>query len=103
MDPWFAPTNVIANWEGTDCMTTSAYRKLGWAICAALLALHGMIAFTVIRQHNLTVDEGGHILSGLITWKYGRVDVYPVNPPLAKLIVSLPLTLAKLELPEDLR
>jgi len=78
-------------------------RKLGWATCVVLLALHGMLAVDALRQHNLLVDEEGHVLSGLIAWEYGRVDVYPVNPPLIKLLSSLPLAFADLELPEDLR
>jgi hypothetical protein len=78
-------------------------RKLGWAACVGLLTLYAVFAVDAIRQHNLLVDEGGHVLAGLITWECGRVDVYPVNPPLIKVLASLPLALANPEFPDDVR
>lgn len=78
-------------------------RKITATCCAVLLALHAILAFDALRQHNVSVDEGGHVLAGLIAWEYGRPDVYYVNPPLVKLIAALPLTLAEPELPDDVR
>jgi hypothetical protein len=77
-------------------------RKFGWIACGLLLVAHGTLAVDAARQHNITMDEGGHLLSGLIAWEYGRVDVYPVNPPLIKLIASFPWCLTQTKLPEDL-
>lgn len=100
MAAWLPAANMITNQRFSEAGKS---RKFGWLACALLLSTHGVLAVDAIRQHNFTVDEGGHVLSGLIAWEYGRVDVYPVNPPLIKLIASLPLALANPELPEDLR
>jgi 4-amino-4-deoxy-L-arabinose transferase-like glycosyltransferase len=71
--------------------------------CLVLLLIHGALAVHSLRQHCVTVDEGGHVLSGLLAWEEGRVDVYPVNPPLVKTLVSLPLVASRPELPEGVR
>jgi hypothetical protein len=55
-----------------------------------LLTAHGAIGVHSLRQHNVTVDEGGHILAGVLAWEQGRLDFYPVNPPLVRGLVALP-------------
>jgi 4-amino-4-deoxy-L-arabinose transferase-like glycosyltransferase len=71
--------------------------------CVALLALHGALAIDALRQHNVTVDEGVHLLSGILAWEDGRLDVYRVNPPLVKALFSLPVVASRPELPEAVR
>ena len=71
--------------------------------CVALLGIHAVLALDSLRQHNVTIDEGGHLLSGLLAWEDGRVDVYPVNPPLVKVLMSFPIFASRPELPESVR
>lgn len=37
-----------------------------------------------------TIDEPGHLQSGLIIHKYSRFEVYAVNPPLIRVLATLP-------------
>lgn len=50
------------------------------AICMSWIAL----------WNSPVCDEVGHLTAGLYIWETGHVTVYPVNPPLVKLIASLP-------------
>jgi hypothetical protein len=74
-----------------------------WMACAALLAVHGALSIHALRQHSLTVDEGAHVLSGLEAWQAGRNDLYPVNPPLVKLLASLGVLTLHPALPANLQ
>lgn len=68
-----------------------------------LLVLHAVLAIDSLRQHCVTVDEGAHLLSGLLAWEQGRFDFYYVNPPLVKLLTSLPMVIVRPSLPEQVR
>jgi hypothetical protein len=73
------------------------------AACLLLLTLQAGLAILSLRQHNLTVDEGGHLFSGLLAWEEGRLDVYPVNPPLVKALAALPIVISRPRLSESVR
>ncbi len=73
------------------------------AVCLLLLALHTGLAIHSLRQHCVTMDEGGHVLSGVLAWEEGRPDVYPVNPPLVKALVALPVVLSNPKISESVR
>ncbi|HEY8503505.1 MAG TPA: glycosyltransferase family 39 protein [Gemmataceae bacterium] len=51
----------------------------------------------------MTVDEGGHVLSGLLAWEEGRLDYCSVNPPLVKALVALPVAASRPQIPEGVR
>ncbi|HEX7180574.1 MAG TPA: glycosyltransferase family 39 protein [Thermoanaerobaculia bacterium] len=60
---------------------------------AAILLL---IAFALLCAHGLrwdtpTVDEFAHLPSGYHYLKTGRFDLFPLNPPLVKILCALPL------------
>ena len=56
-----------------------------------LLAIHtGLLAYSAY-VHSPTLNEPGHLVAGLSYWKFGRFDVYNVNPPLVKLVAALPV------------
>ena len=46
------------------------------------------------RRQSATYDEPGHLAAGLAIWRDGRFDAYAVNPPLPRLIASLPVAIA---------
>ncbi len=80
-----------------------AVRRLtaGCGACLVVLATHAALAFHALRQNCVTVDEGGHVLSGLLVWEAGRMDCYAVNPPLVKALVALPVAASGPCLPES--
>jgi hypothetical protein len=78
-------------------------RWSGWAVCLSLLTLHVTLAFNSMSQHCATVDEGAHLLSGFMAWTYGDFEYYYVNPPLIKMVTSLPMVVFGANLPEGLR
>lgn len=56
-----------------------------------LLAIHtGLLAYSAY-VHSPTLNEPGHLVAGLSYWKFGRFDVYNVNPPLVKMVAALPV------------
>jgi len=66
--------------------------------CVALLLMFQatLLAWQAYR-YSPTVDEPAHLVSGLSHWKYGHFDLYRVNPPLVRLIASLPVLVAGAE------
>lgn len=62
-----------------------------------LLVIHtGLLAYSAY-VHSPTLNEPGHLVAGLSYWKFGRFDVYSVNPPLVKLVAALPVMAAGYE------
>lgn len=43
-------------------------------------------------------DEVGHLSAGISHWKTGKFDLYRVNPPLIRLVATLPVSLASIDL-----
>ena len=64
----------------------------------SLLAIHWAMAVESLIQENPTVDEVAHLPTGVTYWQKGTFRLYPHNPPLVKLIASLPVVLAKPEM-----
>lgn len=61
-----------------------------------LAALLLLAAFAILCVHGLrwdtpTVDEFAHLPSGWYTLQTGRFDLFPLNPPLVKVLSALPL------------
>lgn len=40
------------------------------------------------RRMSPTDDETAHLPAGVSYWQFGRFDLYPVNPPLVKLVAA---------------
>ncbi|MEZ6121807.1 MAG: hypothetical protein R3C49_01375 [Planctomycetaceae bacterium] len=43
--------------------------------------------------HSPTIDESGHLPSGISHWHLGRFEGYAVNPPLVRMIAAAPVVL----------
>ena len=56
-----------------------------------LLAVHTVLVAFSSAHHNPTVDEAAHIAAGLSNWRFGRFELYHVNPPLVRMCATLPL------------
>jgi hypothetical protein len=48
-----------------------------------------------VPQHFAVVDEVGHLAAGLSHWETGTFTLYRVNPPLVRLVATLPVLLAR--------
>jgi hypothetical protein len=68
-----------------------------WTAVTLLLAVHaGLLAYSATR-HSPTLNEPGHLVAGLSHWKFGRFELYRVNPPLVRMIAALPVMAAGYE------
>lgn len=69
---------------------TSNNRVTGWIVAALLLTHAGLLAYSATR-HSPTLNEPGHLVAGLSHWKFGRFELYRVNPPLVRMVAALPV------------
>lgn len=65
---------------------------LRWKVLlCVLLGLQTSLLFWSARVHTPTWDEPAHLVAGLSHWKYGRFDLYSVNPPLVRVLAAAPV------------
>jgi hypothetical protein len=69
-------------------------RRLVAGAVAVLLVIHGTLVGYSATLHSPTLNEPGHLVAGLIQWRFGRFEVYRVNPPLVHYAAALPVMLA---------
>jgi hypothetical protein len=60
------------------------------AAAVLLLAAFAALCAHGLRQDSPTVDEFAHLPAGYWTLKTGRFDLFPLNPPLIKVLSALP-------------
>lgn len=65
--------------------------KIARRAVAGLLIVHTFLLGYSAYVHSPTLNEPGHLVAGLSYWKFGRFDVYNVNPPLVKMVAALPV------------
>jgi hypothetical protein len=71
----------------------SGPRKSLSLVVYLLLAVHaGLLAWQGSR-YSPTLDEVAHLPAGISHWKFGRFDLYRVNPPLVRMVASAPVVL----------
>jgi hypothetical protein len=69
-----------------------AARRGGWwpVAVVGLLGVHvGLLSYSAAVQF-VTPDEVAHMAAGVLQWQYGAYGVYSVNPPLPRLLATLP-------------
>ncbi|MFV0444805.1 MAG: hypothetical protein ACK5Q5_14630, partial [Planctomycetaceae bacterium] len=72
-------------------------RRLVSAAVVLLLAVHaGLLAYSATR-HSPTMLEPALLASGLSHWEFGRFELYRVNPPLVRMVATLPVMAAGYE------
>jgi 4-amino-4-deoxy-L-arabinose transferase-like glycosyltransferase len=64
--------------------------KASWLVVVLLLAHAGLLAWSAWR-HSPVATEVGHLPAGISHWQSGRFDLYRVNPPLVRLVATLPV------------
>ena len=60
-------------------------------IVVALLTLFVVLLVGSVRQESQTFDEADHLYSGTQYWKHGDFGRNPEHPPLAKMLVAIPV------------
>ncbi len=73
--------------------------RLTLLAAASLLAVHVGLTVDSLRQQWVTTDEFAHLPAGLSYWRTGRFFLYHHNPPLVKLLASLPVLAMNPEYP----
>lgn len=64
------------------------------AIAPALLVAHAGLLAWGITTNFVVIDECGHLAAGLSHWQTKRFTAYRVNPPLPRMVATLPLVVA---------
>jgi hypothetical protein len=74
------------------------FARLDWfrvhwvrTVLFAVLFLQAALLTWSAKVHSPTWDEPGHLVAGLSHWKYGRFELYSVNPPLVRTIAAAPV------------
>ena len=60
---------------------------------ALILIVHAALLAWGAYLHSPAFDEVGHFAAGLYHWQTGRFELYRVNPPLVRLVATLPIAL----------
>jgi len=76
--------------------------KLAGAWLVGLAVLHLLLGLDQARRHSVTHDEYWHLPAGVAGWREGRFDLDNLNPPLTRLVCSLPALWQGVELPTGL-
>jgi 4-amino-4-deoxy-L-arabinose transferase-like glycosyltransferase len=68
-------------------MSAKRAALIAFGIILAHVALLGWIAYRDSPVH----DETAHLAAGVSHWRYGRFEIYNVNPPLVRMLAALPV------------
>lgn len=71
--------------EPTRQLRVSSYLLL------VILAAHVLLLAYGAYCQSPTLDEPAHLVAGISHWKFGRFDLYQVNPPLVRMVAALPV------------
>jgi 4-amino-4-deoxy-L-arabinose transferase-like glycosyltransferase len=63
------------------------------AVVEGLLLCQTALVCIGSRKDSPGVDELGHLAAGISHWRFGRFDLYSVNPPLVRMWATLPVEL----------
>ncbi len=65
-----------------------------WRLIACLLLVHsGLLAYSAY-VHSPTLNEPAHLAAGVHHWRFGGFGLYRVNPPLVRMVASVPVLAA---------
>lgn len=72
---------------------TAAGRKRVHVLLVLMVAIQAVLLGWSSFAKSPTNDEFGHFFAGVQYWKFGRLDVFNVNPPLVRAYATLPAIL----------
>lgn len=76
--------------EPQPCRPGPRIRPGYWVAAVLLLLCMPLLAYRGLHQNSVTVDEFAHMPAGYSYWQTGDFRTYSKNPPLIKLIATLP-------------
>ena len=65
--------------------------KTAVRLLLVFLGIHTALLAYSAYVHSPTLNEPGHLVAGLSHWKFGRFELYRVNPPLVRMVAALPV------------
>ena len=68
-------------------------RTVTWIVLGLLAGHAGLLAYGA-AVHSPTYNEPAHLAAGVSYWKFGRFDLYSVNPPLVRMLAAAPVMMA---------
>lgn len=66
-------------------------RYIAHGIVIVLLTTHATLLVYSAYVHSPTLNEPGHLVAGIAHWRFGRYELYNVNPPLVQMVAALPV------------
>ena len=60
-------------------------------IVLILLTMHASLLAWSATRHSPNLNEPAHLVAGISHWKFGRFELYRVNPPLVRMVATLPV------------
>jgi hypothetical protein len=54
-----------------------------------LIVVFVVLSIFILKSTSTNHDEVANIAAGISIWRYGCFDLYPVNPPLVKLVAAI--------------
>jgi hypothetical protein len=75
-------------------------RSVGYVLLTICL-VQAVLLWTAAERLSPNPDEFAHLVAGITYWKTGVADVYNVNPPLVRLVASLPLVVEGVRTPSQ--
>ena len=73
-----------------DASSRSRFRMHLIAAVLSVLGLHLAVLMYSAYVHSPTLDEPAHLAAGISHWRLARFELYRVNPPLVRMIASVP-------------
>jgi hypothetical protein len=64
-------------------------------LVAGALGVHALLVAWGAHVNSPTLNEPGHLVAGVGNWRFGRFDLYCVNPPLVRMVAAAPVLLAR--------
>ncbi len=64
------------------------------SVCFLLLAMHAVLLAWCAWHDSPTTDEVAHLPAGISHWRFGRFELFRVNPPLVRMVAALPVIAA---------
>jgi hypothetical protein len=100
---WHAVGAEMPRIAGADPSVTSpSSAGRGQVLLGTILTAHALLLFWSAIWCSPTIDEIGFMVAGLNHWHTGTFDLYRVNPPLPRLVATMPLAATGLREPDQL-
>ena len=81
------------------CLQCVPWAKVRWPDLSLVCGVFAHVVLLVwgAGVHSPSVDEVGHMAAGVSHWQFGSFDLYRVNPPLVRLVATIPVVLSPVE------